>query len=95
MNDRRRLQHEFDKIAGSRISKLNGGIKTHIALSNKASITFRNKIKRMGLSGEHIDDALQMLDDIGIQNTLQHQSLGVRFSTVPYAKNKPKIFKPD
>tara|TARA_B110000444_G_scaffold251959_1_gene280577 strand:+ start:4959 stop:5246 length:288 start_codon:yes stop_codon:yes gene_type:complete len=95
MNDRRRLQHEFDKIAGNRISKLNGGIKTHIALSNRASITFRNKIKRMGLTGEHIDDALKMLDDIGIQQTLQHQSLGVRFATVPYSKNKPKIYRPD
>jgi len=91
----REKQQEFDRIAGSRIAKLKGGIDSHIALSNRASITFRNKIKRMGLKGPHIDDAIKMIDDIGIQLMLENQSLGVRFATVPYAKNKPRIFKPD
>jgi len=46
----------------------------------------------MGLSGDHIDSALQMVDEIGMQKTLNHQSIGVRFSTMKKAKRKPPIW---
>jgi hypothetical protein len=91
MNKQR--QNEFDRIAASRISKINGGIPKHIALSNVRSITLRNKLNRMGLSGKHIDSAINMVDEIGLQGVLEHQSLGVRFSTMAQAKRSPKIWK--
>lgn len=89
----RQRQNEYDRIAAARLSKINGGVSKHIALSNRASITLRNKINRMGLSGEHIDAAVAMVDDIGLQTMLERQSLGVRFSTTPHAKREPKIWR--
>ena len=89
----RQRQNEYDRIAASRLSKINGGVSKHIALSNRASITLRNKINRMGLSGEHIEAAIAMVDDIGLQTMLESQSLGVRFSTTPHAKREPKIWR--
>jgi hypothetical protein len=49
----------------------------------------------MGLEGEHIEAAKNMIDEIGLQGVLQHQSLGVRFATMPSSKSKPKIWKPE
>ena len=89
----RRKHNEYDRIAGSRISKLNGGIPAHIALSNQKSITFRNKIARLGLAGPHIEAALKMIDEIGIQETIAREPIGVRFATVPSARAKPKVWK--
>jgi hypothetical protein len=89
----RERQNEYDRIAASRLSKIDGGIPRHIALSNRASITLRNKFKRMGLEGQHIEAAITMIDEIGIQGVLERQSLGVRFSTTPHAKRSPKIWR--
>ena len=89
----RQRQNEYDRIAASRLSKINGGIPSHIALSNPASITLRNKLNRLGLSGAHIEAATAMIDEIGLQGVLQRQSLGVRFSTMPQAKRSPKIWR--
>ena len=88
----RQRQREFDLIAGNRLSKLKPGIERHVALGHIHSITLRNKFKRMGLSGDHIDSALQMVDEIGIQKTLNNQSIGVKFSTMQKAKTKPRIW---
>lgn len=89
----RQRQNEYDRIAASRLSKIKGGIPKHIALSTSSSITLRNKMKRLGLEGEHIEDALQMVDDLGLQKVMERQSLGVRFSTMPSAKRAAKIWK--
>lgn len=89
----RQRQNEFDRIAASRLSKIEGGIPRHIALSNPASITLRNKLNRLGLQGPHIDAAKTMIDEIGLQGVLKGQSLGVRFSTMPQAKRSPKIWR--
>ena len=89
----RQRQNEFDRIAGSRLSKINGGIPKHIALGNSSSITLRNKLNRLGLSGEHIEAAITMVDEIGLQGVLERQSLGVRFSTMPQAKRAPRIWR--
>jgi len=89
----RQREREFDLIAGNRISKLKPGIKKHVALGDINSITLRNKFKRMNLNGFHIDQALQMVDEIGFQKVLQNQSIGVRFSTVSKSKTKPKVWK--
>jgi len=89
----RERQNEYDRIAASRLSKINGGIPKHIALSNRASITLRNKLKRMGLEGQHIEAAISMIDEIGIQGVLERQSIGVRFATTPQAKRSPNIWK--
>ena len=89
----RQRQNEFDRIAGSRLSKIKGGIPKHVALGNSSSITLRNKLNRLGLQGEHIEAAITMVDEIGLQGVLQRQSLGVRFSTMPQAKRKPNVWK--
>ena len=54
----------YDKIAANRISKINGGIDLHVAIGSRHSITLRNKMKRLGLDGEHIEDLLKMVDEI-------------------------------
>lgn len=93
MNNRE-LQRRFDRIAASRLSRINGGIPRHIALSNRGSIVLRNKFKRMGLYGQHIDAAIEMVDDMGLQEVLSTQPLGSRFATIPQAKTPPKIWTP-
>jgi hypothetical protein len=91
MNNNR--QREFDLIAGSRIAKIGDGIPLHVAISNKNSITFRNKMRRMRIKGEVVDELIRLMDEVGIQKTLESQSIGVRFSTVQKAARKPKIFR--
>jgi hypothetical protein len=93
MNNRE-LQRKFDRVAASRLSRINGGIAHHVALSNRASITLRNKMKRMGLHGPHIDAATEMVDEIGLQEVLSTQPLGSRFATIPQAKRPPKVWEP-
>tara|TARA_B100000459_G_scaffold100388_1_gene57393 strand:+ start:594 stop:794 length:201 start_codon:yes stop_codon:yes gene_type:complete len=64
-----------------------------VAIGNIRSITLRNKLKRLGLAGEHIDDLISLVDEIGIQQSLSEMPLGVRFSTVKTERNNPKIWK--
>lgn len=71
---------------------MSGGIPLHVAIGNIRSITLRNKLKRLGLRGDHIDDLISLVDEIGIQQNLSDMPLGVRFSTVKSKKNKPKIW---
>ncbi len=86
---------EYDRIAGSRISKMGGGIPLHVALSNKKSIIFRNKMKRLGLDkNDHVRELTALIDEIGIQENLSQMPLGVRFATVKTERKKPKIWKP-
>lgn len=94
MNNRE-LQRKFDRIAASRLSRIDGGIPRHVALSNRGSIVLRNKFRRMGLCGPHIDAAVNMVDEMGLQEVLSTQPLGSRFATVPQAKQAPKIWSPE
>ena len=64
-----------------------------MAIGEIRSITLRNKLKRLGIKGQHIDDLISLVDEIGIQQTLNDMPLGVRFSTVKSKKNKPKIWQ--
>ena len=88
-------EREYDRIAANRLSRMNGGIPLHVAMARRSSITLRNKLKRMGLEGEHITDLLQMVDQLGFQDVLAHHPVGVRFATVKQAKRKPRIWSPD
>ncbi len=72
---------------------MKGGIPLHVAIGDIRSITLRNKLKRLGLKGQHIDDLISLVDEIGIQQSLNDMPLGVRFSTVKSKKNKPNIWK--
>jgi hypothetical protein len=94
MNNRE-LQRKFDRIAATRLSRIDGGVPRHIALSNRGSIVLRNKLMRMGLSGPHIDAAVTMVDEMGLQEVLSTQPLGSRFATIPQAKRAPKIWSPE
>jgi hypothetical protein len=88
-------EREYNRIAANRISRLDGGLPVHVAIAMRPSITLRNKLKRMGLEGEHITDLIQMIDEIGMQETLQHMPLGVRFATVKQAQRPPSIWRPN
>lgn len=90
----RELQRKLDRISASRLGKLGDGIPRYVALSEMQSITLRNKFNRMGLKGDHIDSALKMVDEIGIQKILSRQPLGSRFATLKTSKPKPKIWNP-
>ena len=92
MNNRD-LQRKLDRISASRLSRIGEGIPRHVALSDMKSITLRNKFKRMGLEGEHIQNALTMVDEIGFQKILSNQPLGSRFASIPQAKKKPQVWK--
>lgn len=85
---------EYDRIAANRMSKIKGGIPLHVALSNSRSITIRNKMLRLGLKGSHIDDLISLVDEIGIQKSLENQPIGVRFATIKREKSKPKVWNP-
>ena len=89
----REQQRRFDRMAAARLSKVSGGIPRHIALSNQRSITLRNKLKRLGLEGEHVEAALNMVDEIGLQEVMSQQPLGSRFASMPHAKRSAKIWK--
>ena len=90
----RELQRRLDRISASRISRLGAGVQQHVALSQIQSITLRNKLKRMGLQGNHVDEALKMVDEIGLQKVLSEQPLASRFATLKSSKPKPKIWNP-
>ena len=89
----REQQRRFDRMAAARLSKMNGGIPRHIALSNSRSITLRNKLKRLGIEGKHVEAALNMVDEIGLQEVMSQQPLGSRFASMPQAKRSAKIWK--
>jgi hypothetical protein len=72
---------------------MKGGRPLHVAIGDIRSITLRNKLKRLGLEGQHIDDLISLVDEIGIQQNLNDMPLGVRFSTVKSKKNKPNIWQ--
>ena len=93
MNNRE-LQRKLDRISASRLSRLGEGIPKHVALSDMKSITLRNKFKRMGLEGKHIENALTMVDEIGFQKILANQPLGSRFASIPQSKKKPQVWNP-
>ena len=93
MMSNREQQRRFDRIAASRMSKIKGGIPSHVALSNHRSITLRNKLRRLGLEGPHIEAALSMVDEMGLQEVMSHQPLGSRFASMAQAKRPPKIWK--
>jgi len=95
MSEHRKRQQEYDRIAASRISRLNGGIPKHMALGRKTSLSLRYKLKRLGLDGPHIAHALSIVDETNLIDVLDHQSLGVRFSTMPSASKAVKIWKVD
>ena len=88
----KKANREYDRIAGLRIAKMKGGIPLHVAIGDIRSITLRNKLKRLGLEGQHIDDLISLVDEIGIQQNLNDMPLGVRFSTVKSKRNKPNIW---
>jgi len=90
----REQQRRFDRMAAARLSKMNGGIPRHIALSTSKSITLRNKLKRLGIKGDHVDAALNMVDEIGLQEVMSRQTLGSRFASMPQSRRKSKIWKP-
>ena len=90
---KRQFEQEYDRIASSRLSRLDGGISKRIALMNKRSMIFEFKMKRLGLSGSHIDACQKIIDDISINETLSKHTIGVRFATIPRSKKPLDIWR--
>lgn len=88
-----KFEQEYDRIASSRISRLDGGISKRIALMNKNAIRFKFKMKRLGLEGQHIKDAQELIDNIAMNELLENHTIGVRFATIPRSKRPLEIWK--
>ena len=88
----RKFEQEYDRIASSRLSRLNGGVERHIALGSKNSIRLRFKLNRMGIKGNHIDDIIKLVDDIDLNETLANHTIGVGFATIPRSKKPLDIW---
>ena len=88
-----KFEQEYDRIASSRISRLDGGLSQRVALGDKRAIRFKFKMKRLNLSGDHIDEAQKLLDDISMNEMLENHTIGVRFATIPRSKRPLDIWK--
>ena len=87
-------EQEYDRIAASRLSRLEGGIPRHVALGSRQALSLRWKLERLGLAGPHIDHAVVLVDRLSIADILQHQPIGVRFATIPRSKRDLEIWDP-
>lgn len=90
---RTKFEQEYDRIASSRLSRLDGGISKRIALMNNNAIKFNFKMKRLGLEGEHIESWQKLVDDIALNEMLSVHTIGVRFATIPKSKTPLDIWK--
>lgn len=88
----RSREQEYDRIAASRLSRLNGGVPKHVALGSTASLSLRWKLNRMGLTGDHIEHAISLVDELALAQILEKHSIGVRFATIPKARNDLKVW---
>lgn len=90
---KRQFEQEYDRIASSRLSRLDGGIEKRIALMNKNCIKFKFKMQRLGLTGSHIDNCQKLLDNIALNQMLSNHTIGVRFATIPRSKKPLDIWR--
>ena len=81
----RRASMQFDKIAAARMH-----LPKHIALSNLPNGIYRMVLKSSGidLESESAKLLIQTLDELGSQEMLKSQSIGVRYSAVESNKKK-------
>ncbi len=93
MKSRREIEKEFDRIASSRMRLHSGGLEDHVALGESMSITWRFKLKKMGLDiGGQASELTELIDSVAIQRTLAAQSLGVRYAAVKRPSKKDEIW---
>lgn len=81
----RRASMQFDKIAASRMH-----LPKHIALSNLPNGIYRMVLKSSGinLESESARLLIKTLDELGSQEMLKSQPIGVRYSAVESNKKK-------
>jgi len=89
----RKFEQEYDRIASSRLSRLDGGIERHIALGSKNSIRLRFKLNRLGIKGNHANDIIALVDNVDLNETLSNHTIGVRFATIPRSKKPLDVWK--
>ena len=90
---KRQFEQEYDRIASSRLSRLEGGIPKRIALMNKNAIKFSFKMRRLGLKGAHIYECQKLIDEVALNEMLSNHTIGVRFATIPRSKKPLDIWK--
>jgi hypothetical protein len=90
---RAKFEQEYDRIAASRIARLDGGLDRRVALSDLRAIRFKWKMQRLGLEGSHIKHSQQLIDDIAMNDLLSSHTVGVRFATIPRAKTPIDVWK--
>lgn len=87
------MRNDYDRIAGSRLRIHQGGLEIHQALSSKESILVRRLISRLNLNrNSNSSKLISLVDELGINSTLQNQPLGVRYATVKRKASKPYIY---
>lgn len=87
-------EQEYDRIAASRLARLNGGIPQHVALGSRAALSLRWKLERMEITGPHADHAVALVDQLAMAEILANQPIGVRFATMPRSKRDLEIWDP-
>lgn len=86
---------EFDRIATSRMRIHKGGLSLSSALGNRSSIRIRWKLRRLGLlDTEEGKDLIQLIDELGFNETLATQPIGVRYASVERKEDSATIFSP-
>ena len=85
-------EQEYDRIAAARLARLNGGVPRHVALGSRAALSLRWKLQRMGLEGEHIDHAVELVDELALARILERHPIGVRFATIPRSKRELEVW---
>lgn len=89
MKSRREVEREYDRIAASRMRAQMGGLEPHVAIGQPEAIRLRWKLARMGAK---CPELVELVDSMAYQETLAHQSLGVRYASVKRKQKKKKIW---
>lgn len=95
MSSRREKEREYDRIASARMRTHEGGVEPHVALGNKTSVRWRFRLKRMGADPLIAKELTKLVDDLALQDTLEHQSLGVRYAAVKREQKTKKVWGSD
>ena len=92
MASRTEQQREFDRIAASRMRLHDGGVPLHVALGGRSSILFRYRLKRMGINPGDVKEAVQLVDEAALVETLASMPMSVRYATVARKQNKRPVW---
>lgn len=89
---RSEAQREFDRIAASRMRLHGGGLPLHVALGSRGSLLFRYRLRRMGINPDEVKEAVRLVDEAAMVETLQGMPMSVRYATVARKQKKRPVW---